>query len=216
MSWEYRACYTLGSVDASILQATLMSFAIDCSGSSSSLVYEGNRVTEQDGPRLGWADFVADAASARPSAATRFVSEEFWFDFGFVTLPGSLGGTPGAADIRAAWLEISDGNLDRLAYALDDRGTDVLKLLVALFRALNASSMAMGMEPSAQQFVQLFAGKLPLAEMDEHISLAIAPPATMVTALRSNPRIRELDIDGMPVLARYLVGLDEYFPRSPG
>ncbi|MEO7036335.1 MAG: hypothetical protein ABI548_20490 [Polyangiaceae bacterium] len=213
MSFDYTACFThLGVVEASTLQATLASFAIHFCGSYSTLVYNGRWVQEQQGARRDWAGFAADAVSARPSAFAQFKGDGFRFTFGFLTLPPAVG-VAGAAELRAAWLVISDGDLERMGYALEDQGTDIIKLFVALFRALNAGSMAMGVELSARQFLQFLAGQLPLAEMDERVDLAIAPPAASAAAMRGNPGTRDLNVDGTPVLARYFVGLEPYFPR---
>jgi hypothetical protein len=74
--------------------------------------------------------------------------------------------------------------------------------------------MAFGMETSALQFVKFFSGLLPVAEVDQHISTAIAPPPESAAAMRQSPWLREVDVDGVQVLTRYLSGLDEYFPKN--
>ncbi len=209
MSFDFTACFTLGTVDPSLLKATLGSFGIQFGGCHSRLVFNGKWVEEQQTEGCSWTAFADNAVSSQPSAFAQFEADEFRFMFGFVTLPTVAG--PSAADIRAAWLVISDGDLDRMTYALEDRGTDGLKLFVGIFRALGAKAMAMGVEPSARQFLQFFAGGLPVDQIDALIHLAIAPPAQIANVMRGNPGIRELNLDGRPVLTRNFMGLDDYF-----
>jgi len=130
-------------------------------------------------------------------------------------LPRLPDGTQPLEDmVRTAWLVISDQKLHDMAFALEDQESNPLKFFAALYGALNARSMAFGMETSALQFLKFFSGQLALAEVDRHIWTAIAPPVESAAAMRQSPWLREVDVDGVQVLTRYLSGLDEYFPKT--
>ncbi len=159
---------------------------------------------------------IADGNGPTPSAFGQLKAEEFRFDFGFISLHGWSGGAlPLDSTVRAAWLEISDQKLYDMAFALEDQDSNPVKFFAELHVALNARSMAFGMETSALQFYKFFNGLLPVEEVDQHISTAIAPPAESAAAMRRSPWLREVDVNGVQVLTRYLSGLDEYFPK-PG
>ena len=216
VSFDYRACFILGNaIDSSTLEASLNSFGLAFGGSHATLSYEQGRTREQRAASRDWADFVADGNRPPPSALGKLEPEEFWLHFGFVTLPALRDGrAPIGGLIRAAWLEISDQNLYDMGLSLEDQNTNPLKFLVALFQALNAGAMALGVETSALQFLQFFCGQLPLPEVDAHISTAIAPPAASAEAMRQSRWLREVDVNGVHVLTRYLSGLEEYFPKT--
>lgn len=212
MTWDYRACFVLGNaINASAFGALLHSFGLEFSGPGVAYLYEDGRVMERRGQSHDLASFVADGSSPRPSAFAQLKSEEFSFDFGFVTLPPLHGMGP-TASLAAAWLDISNRKLESMGYALEDRGTHLLELLVAIFQALNARSMVFGRELDVQQFLKLFSGQLPLSELDEQVDVAISVPTAIAQQMLSNPRTREFDIRGTHVLARYLVGLEDLFP----
>jgi hypothetical protein len=212
LSWDYRACFILGNaINASAFGALLHSFGLEFNGPSVAYIHENGRVMERQGQPHDLASFVADGSSPRPSAFAQLRSEEFSFDFGFVTLPPLPGMDP-TASLAAAWLEISNRKLESMGYALEDRGTNLLELLVAFFQTLNARSMAFGREMNAEQFLALFAGQLPLSELDEQVDVAIAVPTVIAQQMLNNPRTREFDIRGTHALARYLVGLEDLFP----
>lgn len=218
MSFDYRGCFILGdAIDASALQASLGSYGLAFAGSHASLVYNQGRTLEEQAPSRDWAAFVADANGPSPSAYGQLQAEEFWFDFGFVGLPGLLG-TAASGIIRAAWLEISEQKLYdmSLCLGLEEPERNPLQFFVSLFKALNAQAMAFGRETTALQFLQFFAGELTLREVDDQISTAIAPPPASAEAMRKSPWLRELDIDGVHVLTRYISGLEEYFENGGG
>ena len=217
MSFDYRACFILGKdpIDAVHLEGTFASFGLAFTGAFSSLTYDAGRVKEVEGPTRDWPAFIANGNGPAPSAFGQLKAEEFRFDFGFVTLPGLIG-APAPVDglMRAAWLDISDQGLYDMALALEDQESNVLRFVVALHTALNAVSTALGMETNALQFIQFFSGQLPTAEVDERISIAIAPPAESAAAMKHSRWLREINIDGVLVLTRYLHGLEEYFPKT--
>jgi hypothetical protein len=216
MSFDYRACFILGTdpIDALRLESTFASFGLAFAGAFTSLIYEAGRVKEVQAPQRDWPAFIANGNEPAPSAFGQVKAEEFRFDFGFVTLPGLLDApAPFDSLIRAVWLEMSDQNLYDMALDLEDQESNLVRFVVALYSALKARSMALGMETSALQFMQFFGGQLPLAEINERISVAIAPPAESAAAMRQSPWLREIDVGGVHVLTRYLKGLEEYFPR---
>jgi hypothetical protein len=219
MSFDYRGCFILGKdpIDPARLESTLTSFGLAFAGAFSSLEYEAGRVREKPAAARDWAAFIADGNGPTPSAFGQLKAEEFRFDFGFgfVSLPGLPGGAlPLDNMVRAAWLEISDQKLYDMAFALEDQESNAVKLFAGLHAALNARSMAFGVETSALDFLKFFNGLLPVAEVDQHISTAIAPPAESSAAMRQSPWLREVDVDGVQVLTRYLSGLEEYFPKT--
>jgi hypothetical protein len=216
MSFDYRGCFILDKtpIDPVLLDRTLTSFGLAFGGSFSSLTYEAGRTRQEDAAERDWAAFIADGNGAAPSAFGQLVAEEFRFDFGFVTLPSFLDGRERLEGmVRAAWLEISDQKLYDMALSFDDQDSNPVKLLAGLYTALNARSMAFGMETTAIQFLRFFSGQLPLAEVEANISTAICPTAESGTAMRQSPWLREIDVNGVLVLTRYLSGLDEYFPK---
>jgi hypothetical protein len=216
MSFDYRACFILGTdpIDAGRLEGTFASFGLAFAGAFTSLIYDAGRGKEVEAPRRDWAAYTADGNGPAPSAFGQLKAEEFRFDFGFVTLPGLLAAAaPFDGLIRAVWLEMSDQNLYDMALALEVQESSLVKFVVALYSALKARSMALGMETSALQFMQFFSGQLPLAEVNERISVAIAPPAQSAAAMRESPWLREIDLGDVHVLTRYLKGLEEYFPK---
>jgi hypothetical protein len=216
MSFDYRGCFVLDQhpIDALRLEATLASFGLAFAGAFGSLEYNKGRIIEKPGGSRDFAAFVADGNSPAPSACGQLKAEEFGFDFGFVTLPGAPGGILPTGSVRAAWLEISDQKLYDMAFALEDQESNPVKMFAALHRALTARSMAFGMETSALQFLKFFSGQLSAAEVDKHISSAIAPPPESAAAMRQSRWPREIEVDGVQVLTRYLSGLDEYFPNG--
>lgn len=216
MSFDYRACFILGNrFDPAALEASLSSFGLAFGGSYTTLSYDQGKTREQRAPARDWVDFVADGNGPTPSAFGQLKAEEFWFDFGFVTLPGMLDQRPPLDGlIRAAWLEISDQKLYDMALTLEDQDKNPLQFFVALFQALNASAMALGKEVTALQLLKFFSGQLPLPEVDEYVSTAIAPPPVSAEAMRQSRWLREVDVNGVHVLTRYLSGLEEYFPKG--
>jgi hypothetical protein len=206
MSFDYRGCFLLGEdpIDPARLEATLTSFGLAFAGVFAALEYEAGRLREKAGVERDFAAFVADGNGPSPSAFVRLRAQAFRFDFGFVALPGA----------RAAWLEISDQQLYNMADALEDQAKNLLQFFAELHAALNARSMAFGMETSALQFLKFFGGQLPLADVDQQISTAIAPPFESAAAMRQSPWLREIDVNGVQVLTRYLTGLEVYYPEA--
>lgn len=213
MSFDFRACFVLqDAISPSALSGTLDSFGIAFEGSHSGLVHVPGRVRTEPSPPRDWAAFVAEANRPQPSAFARLAAEEFSLEFGFVTLlkANQFQGEP-TPFLRAAWLEISDGDLVRMGYATEDRGTDSLHLLLALFKALGASSMAMGIETRPEQFLQFFSAELPLGEMDERICTAFEPGPENARQMLTNPARRELELERVRVVTGYFDGIGDYF-----
>lgn len=216
MSFDYHGCFILGKdpISAAVLEGTLRSFGLAFAGASRSLVYEAGSTKTHYVPTRDWAAFISDGNGPTPSAFGYVEAKEFRFDFGFVTLPGLLDGpTPLDGLVRAAWLDISDQQLYSMGFALEDHKSNPLKFFVALHLALNANSMAFGMETNAQQLLKFFSGQLPTPEVHQFISVAIAPPPESAAAMRVAGARREIDVDGVHVFTGYLSGLEEYFPE---
>lgn len=212
MSFDYRACFTLGDkVDAISFRSTLDHFGLRFAGATEGLVYDRGRIASRGGSQLDQLQFIANANLAKPSATARLDGEDFFFELGVLSLSEQTDFSMPSESTRIGWLEISDQNLQDMAFALEDRNSDSLRLLVGLFKALNANSMAMGVETTALQFMQFFAGALPLPEIDARIWTTIQPPATTLRALLGNPSRRELTIDGTTVITGSFPGAEDYF-----
>src|SRR6478735_1440841 len=212
MSFDHRACFILGGkVDATSLQSTLANFALTFAGASEGVTIEGGRVVSRGGTQLDLSQYVANANRETPSATARINGDDFFFELVVLALPwGTEPDLPSAAT-RVAWLEISDQNLYDMAFALEDRNSASLQLLVGLFQALSASSMAMGVETTAVQFMQFFAGRLALAEMDARIWTTIQPLVPNREALLGNPARREFTVKGVTVVTGKFPGAENYF-----
>ena len=199
MSFEFRACFTVGIVNCAAFGSALETFGLSFVGAGSALVYEADQIKERPGRARDWQAFIDDSTTAVPSAFARFNGDDCFFDLGFVGLPRATVAGAAAVPVRVAWLEISDGNLEKLGYALDDRETNVLHLLVSLFKALRTDSMALGLEVSPSQFMKFFAGSLPQAETDEHIRFAVGVRPSSASAMRANQWTCEVEDVGVTV-----------------
>ncbi len=206
MSFEYHASFEMGPQrpDGPSLNGFLCALGIAFSMAASRFVCEEDGfVAEEPCPGRDWQEFVANLEAPTCLNGT-FNGGNYRFTLGFVF---------DKAGSRRCLMAVSDRNFEKIAEALAARGTDFLRFLVGLCDCLGATSGAVGILADYRTVISFLAGNLPMPDVDKAIRVAIDVSPPNDSLLRSNPLTREFHMGRRLVQARWMPGLDQYFPR---
>jgi len=208
MSMDYQAYFHLkhSTLNINKLQNFLRQYGLIYEDRPSYFVVNDETLMEELHQEYAdWLQFVFEINHPNRAPNAVFVHELFDLMLGFVTI-GSK---------KLAILEISEGNLDKLAHFMrQEKKANVLHFLSSLYEALVADSMVWGIELAYKEAVQFMKGSLTEEIAKDSIRAAVGVSSSSLALLRTFEGQNVIIGNNMGV-SRWFLGLDSEMKFLP-